>query len=152
MIKKVVTGGQTGVDRMGLEVAKELGIPTGGMAPRNYKTELGYDKTLLTEFGLTQHSSPDYSPRTIFNIDHSDGTIIFGDTTSPGTRLTIDTCEKLKKPYITNPSLQNLVAFIKQYDIETLNVAGNRASKLKKETIIIYGDTLRDALKKVNSL
>jgi len=36
MVEKVISGGQTGVDRMGLEVAKELGIPTGGTAPPNY--------------------------------------------------------------------------------------------------------------------
>ena len=48
---KIISGGQTGIDRMGLEVARELGLPTGGTAPKSYWTENGADPSLAA-FGL----------------------------------------------------------------------------------------------------
>ena len=74
MIVKIISGGQTGADRGGLEAGKEL--------------------------GLVEHTSSSYPPRTVDNVRNSDGTIIFGNINSPGCKLTISTCIKFKKPYI----------------------------------------------------
>jgi hypothetical protein len=41
MIKKIISGGQTGADRAALDVAIEYGIPHGGWVPRGRKTEDG---------------------------------------------------------------------------------------------------------------
>jgi hypothetical protein len=103
MIKKIISGGQTGADRAGLEVGKALGIETGGFCPKGYLTENGPDLS-LREFGLIEMKDTDYKKRTIKNVEVSDGTVIFGDTNtagklkSRGSVLTNNTAIKLNKP------------------------------------------------------
>lgn len=128
---KVISGGQTGVDRLGLEIAKKLGLKTGGVAPKGFLTENGSDFS-LKDFNLKEHKSSKYPPRTKENISDSDGTVYFAsDLSSRGMKLTIKLCQKLNKPYIINPSTIDLENWILENNIKTLNVAGNRGSKLK---------------------
>lgn len=54
LLRKVISGGQTGADRAGLEVAHKLGLETGGWAPSGYVTSLGRDRSLGTKFGLKE--------------------------------------------------------------------------------------------------
>lgn len=143
-IQRIVSGGQTGIDQLGLEVAKALGIPTGGMAPKGYLTESGPD-SILRYFGLTEHESAEYPPRTRANIIGSDGTVVFGKLTG-GTKLTVASCEKEKKPYLTNPTVGQLHVWLIEKNIKTLNVAGSRASKLKPGEIDQYRTVLTEAL------
>ena len=138
MIKKIISGGQTGIDRMALGVAKSLGIPTGGTAPKGYKTEDGPDLELKTIFGLDESWSSSYNPRTIKNVQDSDGTILYGNMSSPGSKLTISVCKENEKKYICNPNPDELVEFIDDNKIEILNVAGNRMSKLSNITCLTY--------------
>ena len=49
-LRKVISGGQTGADRTGLECAKALGLETGGTAPDSWRTDEGHDPT-LADFG-----------------------------------------------------------------------------------------------------
>lgn len=147
MVKKVISGGQTGADRIGLEIAKELGIETGGTAPKYFKTENGSDKS-LKDFGLVEDDSSDYNPRTEKNIIDSDGTVIFGNTKSAGSKLTIQLLKKHTKKYIENPTIEKLKEFIIENNIEVLNVAGNRASKLDLAQMNTIKITLRNSLKK----
>ena len=133
MIKKIVSGGQTGADRGGLEAAKNAGIQTGGYCPYGYLTENGYDLSLL-EFGLKQTKSRGYIERTILNIKYSDGTVIFSKVNSSekiehdGSLLTLRTCKKLRKPVILNPTAKEFTEWIKENKISVLNIAGNRES------------------------
>ncbi|MVM32295.1 hypothetical protein GO755_19770 [Spirosoma sp. HMF4905] len=60
-VNKVVSGGQTGLDQMGLEVAKVLGIHIGGISPKGYLTENGPD-AVLRDFGLAEHTSRNTHP------------------------------------------------------------------------------------------
>ncbi|GAH86529.1 unnamed protein product, partial [marine sediment metagenome] len=92
LVKKVISGGQTGVDQAGLEAAKELGIKTGGYIPRGFLTENGSDYS-LKKFNLTEMKSTSYVIRSIFNVDNSDGTIAFRLKSSPGTDKTIGYCQ-----------------------------------------------------------
>ena len=146
MVKKVISGGQTGTDRFGLEIAKELGIETGGTAPKYYKTENGCDQS-LKDFGLVEDESSDYDPRTEKNIIDSDGTVIFGDIKSPGSKLTIKLLKQHNKKYIDNPTIEKLKEFITENNIEVLNVAGNRASKLNLAQMNTIKTTLRGGLR-----
>ena len=57
MIKKIISGGQTGADQAGLDVAIELGIPHGGWIPKGRKTENG---TLPVKYKLTEMNSASY--------------------------------------------------------------------------------------------
>lgn len=137
MITKIISGGQTGADRGGLEAAKLLGIETGGWAPLNFRTEAGVDPSLGTEFGLVAMDAYDYLTRTKGNVEDSDGTLIFGDVSSPGSRATLNECRRHGKPVLvldwkTGDSIPEPEVFrdwVEENDIKVLNVAGNRESK-----------------------
>jgi len=128
MIEKIISGGQTGADQGGLFAGLILGITTGGTAPPNFMTDTGPKKEFLISFGLIE-GVPDpstYPKRTWENVKNSDGTALFGNLYSPGTRLTMRYCKTLLKPYIKNPLPSELREFINQYSIIVLNIAGNR--------------------------
>jgi hypothetical protein len=122
---EVISGGQTGADRAGLEVAKRLGYETGGTAPRGYKTSRGPDPT-LKEFGVIEHASDRYPPRTVKNVRDADGTVWFGNEETPGGKLTIGVARRMTKPLLINPTARDLHAWIIENDIKVLNVAGDR--------------------------
>jgi hypothetical protein len=124
---KIISGGQTGADRGALEIAKKMGFETGGTAPKNFMTEDGPDLTLI-DFGLVEYGVAGYPPRTRKNVAESDGTVIFEEVVSRGSRLTENLCISFKKPYKINPSVEDLVKFITSRKIGVLNVAGNRES------------------------
>ncbi|KAL6067628.1 Molybdenum carrier, variant 4 [Balamuthia mandrillaris] len=63
-VVKIISGGQTGADRAGLEAGRLLGIATGGTAPSNFLTERGPDQTLKRLFGLTADGDLSYAART----------------------------------------------------------------------------------------
>ena len=131
-ITKIISGGQTGADRAGLDAAKELGIATGGRCPRLFRTETGSDPS-LKQYGLTETVSSDYTERTKLNVMDSDGTVIFADVsndkiTSRGSLLTFKTARDNDKPCVVNPTAAELVKWIKSNNISVLNVAGNRES------------------------
>ena len=143
LIEKIVSGGQTGVDRAGLDAAIDRGVPYGGWLPKGRKAEDGpldakYDQ-------MSELNSDNYIKRTEQNVIDSDATIIFchGKPTG-GTQRTIDFCKKHLRPYEvfnlddkdpdTTPSLA--VADAIEYlcwqcarDSIILNVAGPRGSK-----------------------
>ena len=133
-IKKLISGGQTGADRGGLLAARDLGIPTGGTAPKNFKTEAGY-APWLKGFGLIESKSSQYSPRTERNVADADVTIVFG-VASAGSLLTMRICSQLSKPYLWLYSLSietettQLMEFLNSHATIplTLNIAGNRES------------------------
>ena len=127
MVIKIISGGQTGGDIGGLLAGAELGLQTGGTAPKGFRTDSGLNPE-LANYGLVEHTSSSYRPRTIENVRNSDGTVLFGNVSSPGCKLTILTCIKLQKPYMTNPSKLELIGWIDKKFIKILNVAGNRES------------------------
>lgn len=140
MIEKIISGGQTGADLGGLKAAKKLGIKTGGLAPKGYKTEIGSNPELFTVYGLAAASTEDYGYRTAANVRASHATVIFAtNAKSPGTKLTVKTCEAGGKPFLLiNPfevdASSLLTAFIAgayaRYGSKIiLNLAGNRESK-----------------------
>jgi hypothetical protein len=122
---KIISGGQSGADRTALEVARELGIETGGWAPLHYRTDTGPDPS-LRDFGLIETNYAGYRVRTRLNVRHSHGTVLFGDTDSPGCTCTINACLELERPYLCNPTVEELVDWMCLGQIAILNVAGNR--------------------------
>jgi predicted Rossmann-fold nucleotide-binding protein len=132
VFEKIVSGGQTGVDRAALDVALELGIPCGGWCPKGRKAE---DGRIPDRYPLNETASSSYPVRTEKNVKDSDGTLILtiGDI-SGGTALTLKAVRKFKKPYLIvdfsktlNPV--SVVEWAKANKIRTLNVAGPRESK-----------------------
>ena len=143
MIEKIISGGQTGADEAGLHAAFELGIKTGGSAPKGWRITHpdgtdGSNPQLGSVFGLVEHTHRNYQKRTIQNVLDSDGTALFGYTDSPGAKLALRTCIEHRKPYIINPSSQKLADWVNNYTIKILNVAGNRQSDLNPD---IYQNT-----------
>jgi hypothetical protein len=103
---KVISGGQNGADRAGLEAAKKLGIETGGTAAPKYSTSSGKCPSLGTDFNMTcidlenNNWGQAYARRSMMNVDASDGTIAFRYYKSPGTDNTIGYCVTGKWKYV----------------------------------------------------
>lgn len=153
-IIKVISGGQTGADRAGLDAARDAGITTGGHAPLHYRTQGGNDYT-LKELGLIEDPSFAYQPRTQKNVQNSDGTLIIGlNVNSPGCGLTQRYCSKHGKPQFlvklstdgvtpfTAQQLSDAVAWVQENNIAVLNIAGNREAYLEQRSLV-YGPTFR---------
>ena len=128
-LRRIISGGQTGADYGGLLAAEDLGLETGGTAPHGFWTEDGQNLELRDRFGLAECESPAIPARTVQNVTDADATVLFSrDVRSPGSRLTINTCRRLGKPLVTNPSPSVLREFLRDTGAEVLNVAGNRES------------------------
>jgi hypothetical protein len=122
---QIISGGQTGADRGGLEAGKQIGLQTGGYCPKGWRTDNGPDIT-LAEFGLVETKSSGYPVRTKANVLLSDGTLIFGNVNSPGSLLTVRLCLQYNKPCKIDPTKAEILEFIASNRIEVLNIAGNR--------------------------
>ena len=96
---KIVSGGQTGVDRAGLEAAIALGLPYGGWVPKGRLAEDGV--VPLKYAGMQEHTSSNYAVRTKANVRDSDATLIIAPSLplSRGTMLTLRTAERLPRPH-----------------------------------------------------
>jgi hypothetical protein len=132
---RIVSGGQTGVDRAALEWALANGISHGGWCPQGRKAE---DGTIPEEFELLETNSENYAIRTRRNIQDAAGTVIFSRhlLLTGGTKLTADIASELSKPLLRLiPSIgieaaaARLRAYVQEHDVRVLNVAGPRASE-----------------------
>ena len=131
---KVISGAQTGADQAGLYVAKAYGLETGGHIARTFRTSLGPMPYLGEEFGITEHASFDYPPRTKQNVANADMTVrLATNFNSAGEKLTLKYITALKKPhfdvlldgmdYKVKGELLALDMIVR--GVSTLNVAGN---------------------------
>ncbi len=145
MIKKIISGGQTGADRAALDAAIKLSIPHGGCIP---KGRIAEDGTLPEIYRLKEMPTESYPARTEQNVIDSDGTLIIarGKLTG-GTDYTRQVTLKRHKQLlgidlniISHFDAASLIAsWIKLQRVQVLNVAGPRASKDSR----IYSDVLR---------
>jgi aryl-alcohol dehydrogenase-like predicted oxidoreductase len=151
-LEKVISGGQTGVDRAALDWALANGIAHGGWCPRGRRAE---DGVLPAHYLLQETESAGYRQRTKRNIQDSDGTLIVnrGELTG-GTLLTQDLARKLGKPCHvidaehgpTPAAAAALLAWITANRVRTLNIAGPRESKqagIYSETVNILNSVRR---------
>lgn len=136
MIKRIVSGGQTGADRAALDAAQALAIETGGWVPRDRWAEDGRIPDRYPN--MKETTSADPSARTECNVRDSDGTVVFSHgAVSGGTEWTVQAGRKLRKPMLrldlaTQPvetAAHRLLAWTMTEGIEVLNVAGPRESE-----------------------
>jgi hypothetical protein len=131
-LRKIVSGGQTGVDQAALDFAIGRGIPHGGYCPKGRRSESG---CIAAKYRLLECDSPDYAMRTAMNVVHSDGTLVLSrGAPGGGTQLTAAFCAQYGKPSLVIDLDRKLkpadfATWLRKHDIETLNVAGPRESK-----------------------
>jgi hypothetical protein len=139
---KIISGGQTGVDRTALDAALTLGIPCGGWCPKGRKAE---DGPIPDRYPLKETESTSYPVRTEMNVLDSDGTLIltWGRPTG-GTALTIRLTGRHKKPSLVidlkkpaDPS--SLANWLEKKQIGVLNVAGPRESEYPGISRLAFG-------------
>ncbi|MGD2271689.1 MAG: putative molybdenum carrier protein [Desulfobacterales bacterium] len=135
MIKKIISGGQSGVERAALDLAIKLDIPHGGWITRGRLTQ---DGVLPDTYKLNELPSASHSEQIAKNVMQADGTVIFTRGWPPDLKRTIiDLVETLKHPYLIvdldqSRSLKaatQLAAWIQEQGIEILHVTGSRTSR-----------------------
>ena len=132
MIEKIISGGQTGVDRAGLDAALEAGIPVGGYCP---KGRLAEDGCIPARYPLTELNSERYASRTEKNVVESDGTLVLNlGALTDGTKATVDFAVEHGRPLLVvqleeGTRLEDCRGWMEEQGIRVLNVAGPRESK-----------------------
>ena len=129
---KIISGGQTGVDRGALDAAIGLGIPHGGWCPRG---RLAEDGPIPARYVLSETDSPEYWLRTEQNVSDSDATLILcrGQPTG-GTELTLRMADQHGRPCLVvnldRPGrLEEVRRWLQDHEVKVLNVAGPRESQ-----------------------
>jgi hypothetical protein len=134
VLGKIISGGQTGVDRGALDAALAAGFPCGGWCPADRSAE---DGPIPQLYPLTPLRHGGYRERTRRNVLDSDGTaILFCGALSGGTLLTLNLCKREGKPHVLLdaskiPESQGatvIAHFAEVHSIRVLNVAGPRLS------------------------
>lgn len=131
-IRRIVSGGQSGVDRAALDAALALGIACGGWCPRGRRAE---DGRIPVRYPLREARADRYDARTRLNVRDSDATLILTrGRLDGGTALTAAVARELGRPLLildldrdaAAPAVRDWIA---RHAISVLNIAGPRESK-----------------------
>jgi hypothetical protein len=132
---KILSGGQTGIDRGALDAALAWDFPCGGWCPSE---RLAEDGRIPEHYPVIEIKEGGYSQRTLRNVVESDGTaILYFSQIEGGTEETLLFCINERKPYklidaeeiSAERAAFLLASFVQHYDIGVLNVAGPRQSQ-----------------------
>jgi hypothetical protein len=132
---KIISGGQTGVDRAAVDVALKHGIECGGWCPTGRLDEFG---RIPAQYPVQELEAGGFGERTLQNVKDSDGTlIIYPGKLGGGTEQTIRFCVKLQRPHqlidaskVSPEDAAKLIAgFVHKHKVAILNVAGPRQSE-----------------------
>lgn len=132
MIERVLSGGQTGVDRAALDAARTAKIEIGGWCPRARRAE---DGAISEQYPLSETPSAGYAQRTEWNVRDADGTLILKrGALEGGTALTVRVASRWAKPCLIidledPPSAEVVVDWFAKERIRTLNIAGPREAQ-----------------------
>lgn len=132
---KIVSGGQTGVDRAALDFARQHGFEQGGWCPLGRRAE---DGVIPPKYRLRETGSAEYEERTEKNVVEADATLIVAreKELSGGTAFTKARAERHGRPVLVvyerdgvSSGAGELVNFLRQHRVRSLNVAGPRESQ-----------------------
>jgi hypothetical protein len=138
LIARILSGGQTGVDRAALDLAVSKGIAYGGWCPRGgWAEDLPRPPGVLAAYPcLTETPSDDPRQRTEWNVRDSGATLVISvsGAESAGTELTRTIASEMERPLLVVPGAPGDGAAIRDFvagleDELTLNVAGPRESE-----------------------
>lgn len=131
---KVISGGQTGVDRAALDAALAAGIPISGWCPRGRRAE---DGVIDSRYPLHETESSRYDVRTRANVQESDATLILtSGSPTGGTSLTCAAARIERRPYLVidsrttsnDEAIEQIETWLREVGVQVLNVAGPRES------------------------
>ena len=130
MLDKIISGGQAGADQAAWEAATAYGVSTGGWMPKGFLTEEGSRPEFAGQFGAAEMPAGSEVAHTERNVQDSDGTLWFGETTTAGAQATVGACQRLGKscmPVSPSTAFQpaHVATWIGENQIRTLNVTGN---------------------------
>lgn len=147
----IVSGGQTGADRAGLDWAIANGVAHGGWCPKGRKTE---DGPLAAAYQLTETPSASYLQRTEWNVRDSCATLVFTltDKLDGGSKRTAEFAERLGKPWLhVRPGVhpKYVARFLARHQVARLNIAGKRESGAPGVSLFAM-ETLSQALRVIS--
>jgi hypothetical protein len=131
VIRKIISGGQTGADRAALDWAIANGVSHGGWCPAGRRAE---DGTIPDVYQLTETPNRNYLQRTTWNVRDSDGTLIISMRAllSGGSKATQEIAVRIGRPCLHvfpgASSREIMRDFVEKHAIKILNVAGPRES------------------------
>jgi len=132
---KIISGGQTGVDRAALDVALKHEIECGGWCPAGRLDEFG---KIPDQYPVQELQAGGFTERTLQNVKDSDGTVvIYAAKLAGGTEQTVRFCVEQRRPHepidackiSTEKAAQLIADFVRKHKIDILNVAGPRQSE-----------------------
>jgi hypothetical protein len=132
-VEKVISGAQIGADIAGLRAAKRVELETGGWMPRGFIARDGPHPEYADQYGIKEHASSKYPPRTEQNVFDADATVRFATNfQSAGEICTLNAIKRYEKPYLDVPIRGWILMHPDQFmlwlaleEVRVLNVAGN---------------------------
>jgi predicted Rossmann-fold nucleotide-binding protein len=133
-LTRIITGGQTGVDRGAMEAALEVGFSCGGHCPEG---RLAEDGTIPERYPVQELAGGGYAARSEANVATADGVVVFAPgSPTGGTALTVEFTRRHGKPLrvidaaVVEPeeAAEKVLTFVEEHGIAVLDVAGPRAS------------------------
>jgi hypothetical protein len=133
-VQKIISGGQTGADRGGLDAAIALRLVHGGWCPRG---RLAEDGRVPAQYQLVETIDAEYDTRTRMNVEAADATVIFVGAMTRGSMATLQWCRRRHRPYVVvanaiagrDAATARFASWLERVQPAVLNVAGSRESK-----------------------
>ena len=130
-LRRIVSGGQSGVDRAALDAALAAGLEAGGWCPRGRWAE---DGPIPARYPLREAPLRRVCQRTLMNIRDSDATLVLvRGQARGGTALTIRGLAAARPRLVIDPQRSDAVRRVRwwlaRHRVACLNVGGPRLSE-----------------------